>query len=167
MFHMSIHVALLQLGHVLHLSSLPEWPSKHSGTSCPNHLRHWTACTLLIASSLLWYMRLWLSNIRLIDGTLPILTSASVDRVSSHQQGWKDDKLCLDAPFDTAPNCLANVMITLSLLHNHHYMVQLSITEPSSTFEHYKNKTKWEQKNGGHCEISFLLSVCVCVCVCI
>ena len=60
------------------LSSLLERPSRHPRTSCSDHLRHWVTCTLLIASSLLWYTRLWLTDTRLIDETLPILTSASV-----------------------------------------------------------------------------------------
>ena len=69
--HVSIHVASSRLGHVSPLSPLLGWPSRHLGTSCSDHLCHWAACTLLIASSLLWYTRPWLIDTRLTDGTFP------------------------------------------------------------------------------------------------
>lgn len=89
----------------------------------------------LITSNPLWYVKLWLTDTKLIDVILPILTSTSVRQtrpISGHQQDWKDDKLCHDAPSDTAPNSLAVVMIGLSLLRNHHYKGQLGTTMPSS-----------------------------------
>ena len=55
------------------------------------------------------------------------------------------------------PNCLAEVMIALALLCNHHYISQLSTAEPPSTLEHYKNTT----------EIKEMRNLCVCVCVCV
>ena len=49
--------------------------------------------------------------------------------------------MCYDAPSDTIPSRFANVMIALSPLRNHHHKGQISIVEPSSSFEHYKNPT--------------------------
>ena len=73
--------------------------------------------------------------------------STSVDRhVKSQVTSKIDGKLCHDASSDTAPSRLANMMIALSLLRNHHYNGQLSTTEPLSTFEHYKNPTVIEHK---------------------
>ena len=53
--------------------------------------------------------------------------------------------MCHDALSNIAPNHPTNVMIALSLLHNHHHKGQLSTIKPFSTFEHYKNLTKIEQ----------------------
>ena len=63
-----------------------------------------------------------------------------------HQQGGRDSKLCHSALLDTTPNCPADVMITLSLLGNHHCKDQLSTTKSPSTFEYYKNPIVMKQK---------------------
>ena len=84
-----------------------------------------------------------------------------VHLVPDLQQDWKDDKLYHDASFDTIPSRLADVMIALSLLRNHHYKGLLNTIEPSSTFEHYKNSTEIEhgQDTGSSLILSLSLSL--------
>ena len=48
-------------------------------------------------------MRLWLIDIELIDGKLPILTSASIDKALGHRQDGKDGKLCHEMLPNIAP----------------------------------------------------------------
>ena len=128
------------------------------GTSCLDHLRHWAVHTLLIASSLFWYMRPCLTYTRLIDRTLPILTSASVGVHAQPQVNNKVEGMAscvMMRHLTQPPNCPAEVMIALALLCNHHYISQLSTVEPPSTLEHYKGTT----------EIKEMADLCVCVCV--
>ena len=108
----------------------------------PDSLKSSLICETLVS----WYQIDWW------DPSHPyVYFNRQARHVLGHQQDWKDDKLCHDAPSNIAPNRPANMMIALSLLRNHHYNGQLSTTEPLSTFEHYKNPTIIEQK-GGDCE---------------
>uniref|UniRef100_F6GVF2 Uncharacterized protein n=1 Tax=Vitis vinifera TaxID=29760 RepID=F6GVF2_VITVI len=51
-FYVFVHVASFRLGHVSHLSSLFERPSRYPGASCSDYLRCRPALTSLIASNL-------------------------------------------------------------------------------------------------------------------
>ena len=82
--------------------------------------------------------------------------------VSGHQQGWKDGELCHDVFPNTTPNCPVVVMISLALLHNHHYMSQLSTVKLPSTLEHYKSMIEMEEMGQwGLFLLSFALSLFV------
>ena len=90
-FHVFVNVASFWLGHVSHLSSLFGRPSRYPRTSCPNYLRCRAALTSLIASNLFWYARPCPTDIRLTDGTLPILTFALVGAMLEERQivSWR------------------------------------------------------------------------------
>ena len=74
-----------------------------------------------------------------------VCLSRCAHSVSGHQQGWKDGELCHDVFPNTTPNCPVVVMIALALLHNHHYMSQLSTVKLPSTLEHYKSMIEMEK----------------------
>ena len=78
--HKYFHVASPQLGYVSILHHYPDnlqGIRRHPvGTIYVVEVSHIS----LIASNILWYTRPWLANTILTDETLPILTSASVDR---------------------------------------------------------------------------------------
>ena len=78
-FHASVHMAASLLDHVSLLSPPLEQPLRHSETSCSHHLPHQVDHISLIVRNPLWYARWWLSDIGMIDGILPILTSTSMD----------------------------------------------------------------------------------------
>ena len=77
--HASVHMASSQLDHVSLLSSLFGQPLRHLETSYSNHLFHWTGHTSLTAPNPLVCVRIWLSDIRMTDETLPIITSTSTN----------------------------------------------------------------------------------------
>ena len=52
---------------------------------CLDYLRCWTTRISLIALNFLWYTRPWLTNTKLIDESLPILTSTLVYRHTQSQ----------------------------------------------------------------------------------
>ena len=81
--HVSVYMASSQLGYVSLLSSLFGQPSRHLETSYSDHLCHWTSHTSLIAPNHLGCVRIWLSDIGMTDGTLPILTSTSTEGMTS------------------------------------------------------------------------------------
>ena len=89
----------------------------------------------------------------------PVYFSRQTRQVLSHQQDWKDNKLCHDAPSDTAPKRPTDVMIALSVLCNHHYKGQLSTIEIFSTFEHYKSPTEIEQRGDTMSSLTLSLSL--------
>lgn len=85
-------------------------------------------------------MRSWLTDTRLIDGTLPILTFASVVVHTQPQVTNKVEEMasCVMTRHLTQPlSYLTEVMIVLALLHNHYYISRLSTAEPLSTLEYY------------------------------
>ena len=78
--HVSFHAVLSQLGHMAILHHYLENLQDTRGNILSRPFVHWVARIPLVALNLLWYVKPWLADTRLIDKILPILTSTSVDK---------------------------------------------------------------------------------------
>lgn len=136
----SVRVAICQLATwQFFINTRTTFKAPEGEAFCSNH------CTSQTAQPQIFFDTI--ANAELTDGIISILTSTSSRQArQGRQQDRKDDKLCHDVSPDITPRHPPNVMIALLLLLNHHYNGQLSISEPLSTFQLYKNPIVIEQR---------------------